>query len=105
MPSFHSIYGWVIFYYTYIYHIFILSLVNGCLGSFYNLAIVDNAAINIGVALKYFKVNVEISIRKKGTILVKAEQGKSNIILREDHEDMEDFWFYHARGAELGRQG
>ena len=44
MANFHSFYGWVIFHYIHMYHIFIQSFVNGCLGCFHMLA--NNAALN-----------------------------------------------------------
>ena len=42
-------YGWIIFDYICIYYIFIHLTIEGYLGSFHNLAIVNKAAINIGM--------------------------------------------------------
>ena len=48
-------YDWVIFHYIYMYHIFfIYSSINGHLGCFHVLAIVNSAAMNIGVHVSFW---------------------------------------------------
>ena len=44
-------YGWIIFHFIYIYHIFIYSPVDENLGSFHILALVNNAAVNMRVQI------------------------------------------------------
>lgn len=48
--------GWIVFHYIYIHHIFIHSYVHGHLGGFCILAIVDNAAMNIGEDVSFLKL-------------------------------------------------
>ena len=48
-------YGWVIFHCIYIHHVFFIHLpVDGCLGCFHVLAIVNSAAMNIGVHVSFW---------------------------------------------------
>ena len=42
----HSFYGGIILHSAYMHHVFIHSSVNGCLGGFHVLAIVNSAAVN-----------------------------------------------------------
>ena len=56
MALFHSFYGWVIFH-CYMYHVFFIhSSVNGHLGCFHVLAIVNSVSMNIGAHV-YFQTN------------------------------------------------
>ena len=48
MALFHSFYGWTVFHCIYTYDIFIHSSVNGYLGCFHIVVIVNTAAMNIG---------------------------------------------------------
>jgi len=51
---FHSFYGWVIFHCICMYHIFYIhSSVNGHIGCSHVLAIVNSAAVNIGVHVSF----------------------------------------------------
>ena len=54
MARFNSFYGWGIFSCMCIYHIFIHSFVNEHLGCFLILAIINNAAMNIGVHISFW---------------------------------------------------
>ena len=54
ITKFHYFCDWVVLHYEYIYHIFfIYSSVHGHVGCFYILAIVNNAAMNIGVHVSF----------------------------------------------------
>ena len=59
-------YGWIIFHCTYTYHIFIHSSINGHLGFYHFLAIVNSAAMNKGyiylfkLVFSFFNINTQM---------------------------------------------
>ena len=77
-----SFYGWVIFH-CILYHIFFIgSSVNGHLGCFHVLAIVNSAAVNTGVHLSFQIIVFSRYMPRSG---IAGSYGNSSIILRTLH--------------------
>ena len=67
LQSSHTTYGWVVYHCIYIYHIFfIYSSINGHLAWFHVLAIVNSAAMNIGVHISFWIIVLSIYMPRSG---------------------------------------